>query len=101
MQLVPCTDYDDLSARAETRLREIARARPDALLCAATGSSPVGLYERMAANAAAYARLRVLKLDEWIGVPPDDPATPHHSAICLHSAPPSMQPWHSFCFASR
>ncbi len=74
--------YDDHEAmsRAAAALivREIAR-QSENLLCLATGSTPTRTYASMAARArrspAAFARLRVLKLDEWGGLPENDPGS--------------------------
>jgi galactosamine-6-phosphate isomerase len=45
------------------------------LLCAATGNSPQGLYENLAASfkeGPEYFRdLGIVKLDEWLGLPPE------------------------------
>lgn len=59
-------------------LAEIER-KPDLLLCAATGSSPTGLYQALAGKArtdrALFAALRVVKLDEWAGLSARDPGS--------------------------
>lgn len=82
MRITHCDDYEDLSARAaEILLAEIG-AKPDLLLCAATGQSPLGLYEalvrRSATDPALFERLRVLKLDEWGGFSGRDPGSCDH-----------------------
>lgn len=45
---------------------------PGLLLCTATGSSPLPIYRNMAADALGnqhrYKRLRIIKLDEWMGL---------------------------------
>jgi galactosamine-6-phosphate isomerase len=72
-------DPERLGVRAASRIAAAVRARPSLLLCAASGSTPTATYERLAAKArrapGAFARLRVLKLDEWLGLPADHPAT--------------------------
>ena len=49
---------------------------PQLLLCAATGSSPLQLYRNLAEEAkkraAVFNQLRVLPLDEWVGLPSPD-----------------------------
>ena len=78
-QLFVCADYEEMSHRAARTLLHRAQHKPDLLLCAATGSSPTRAYEMMASawhdRADLSGRLRVIKLDEWGGLPPDDPAT--------------------------
>ncbi|MGW8316891.1 MAG: 6-phosphogluconolactonase [Bacteroidales bacterium] len=63
---------------AELSMREIS-ADPGLLFCAATGNSPELLYENLVmefqANPAFFKRIRIIKLDEWWGIPPDDPGT--------------------------
>lgn len=71
--------YDDLSLRAADILMEQLQIKRNLLLGAATGNTPDGLYTRLAAYAAnnpsAFSALRVMKLDEWQGLPMDDPGT--------------------------
>ena len=73
-------DYDTMSrAAADYLVTELSR-RPDALICLATGATPVRTYELLAARGKADANLveqvRFLKLDEWGGLPGN------HSASC-------------------
>jgi len=72
-------DYERLSrAAAEVIIAQI-RAKPDLLLCAATGASPTRIYELLAheyqREPDAFRKLRVLKLDEWGGLAIDDPGS--------------------------
>lgn len=48
---------------AETILR-----RPDALLLAATGETPMGCYARLAGETLDASHLRVAQLDEYVGI---------------------------------
>jgi len=82
MRIIHCEDYGRLSVEAGALvLGEIERRR-DSLLCAATGRSPSGLYAELARKAetdpALFGHLRVVKLDEWGGVPPTDPGSCEH-----------------------
>ena len=60
------------------RLLARVREQPDLALCLPTGATPRPLYARLAAAVAAgeasFARARVFLLDEFGGLPPDDPA---------------------------
>jgi galactosamine-6-phosphate isomerase len=72
-------DHEAMSrAAADLLAGEISR-KPDTLLCLATGATPMRSYELLAARrttvAGLFDRLRVLKLDEWGGIPMEDPAT--------------------------
>lgn len=51
--------------------------KPDLILCTATGNSTVATYQHFAHTHknAPPRSLRILKLDEWGGLPPGDPAT--------------------------
>ncbi len=75
----PTGDYEAMSRSASELIVEEIRRRPDLLLCAATGSTPTRCYELLAEKRRSeprlFDRLRVLKLDEWGGLPVNDPAT--------------------------
>lgn len=82
MNQLPITveaDYEAMSRRAADVVAEQLRAKPDLLLCVATGSSPRRAYELLAEKRRdeprLFERLRVLKLDEWGGLPPEHPGT--------------------------
>lgn len=65
-----------MSRRAADFLAQEIRAKPDSLLCLATGATPMRSYELLAKNdRALFKRLRVIKLDEWGGIPMTSPAT--------------------------
>lgn len=72
-------DYEEMSRRAAKYLHGKVHEKPDLVLCAATGQTPTRAYEVFAqswdAHRAAVGRLRVIKLDEWGGLPPDDAGT--------------------------
>jgi len=72
-------DEADLSRHAAAQvLRELQR-KPDLLLGVATGATPTLTYERLggarAMEPALFRRLRILTLDEWLGLPPRHPAS--------------------------
>jgi galactosamine-6-phosphate isomerase len=72
-------DYEAMSQSAADRLAETVRRKPDALVCLAAGSTPQRAYQllvdRGLQNPHLLDRVRLLKLDEWGGLPMDDPAT--------------------------
>ena len=78
-QLRVAPDYESGSRLAAEWLASALREQPDMLLCAATGHSPTRVYELFAqaltSTHTPTDRLRVLQLDEWVGLPLDDPAT--------------------------
>ena len=52
-----------------------AQARPDLLICLASGDTPTGTYSLLAGAPERLARARFIQLDEWAGLGPDDPAS--------------------------
>jgi galactosamine-6-phosphate isomerase len=72
-------DHEAVSRHAADRIDERLRQEPSALLCLACGATPMRTYqllaERGAREAALFAKCRVIKLDEWGGLPSGDPAT--------------------------
>jgi len=79
MQITYCSSYGEMSKLAASLIREEVEKNPGLLLCTASGSSPEGLYKEMAKTAgvqkALFSQMRVLKLDEWGGIPENHPVT--------------------------
>lgn len=74
MQVRYYDNYDLMSEEASNQISAKVAAKPDLLFCAATGASPLGAYQKLAKNnPVIFEQLRVLKLDEWGGISPDDP----------------------------
>jgi galactosamine-6-phosphate isomerase len=71
--------YEDLGLRAAEIFMEQLKVNKGLLACAATGSTPTGLYTRLAEIAretpSLFSALRVMKLDEWYGLPMNDPGS--------------------------
>ncbi len=79
MQIIHSPDYETMSRlAAETVIKEV-RKSGNLLLCTATGVSPEGLYAELESTARKepelFDSMRVIKLDEWYGLPPDDPGS--------------------------
>jgi galactosamine-6-phosphate isomerase len=79
MKIEVLSSYDTLSNRAkEIIIREIRNKRR-LLLCTATGGTPTGVYDLLGEEGQRYPEvfeaMRIIKLDEWGGIPPDHPAT--------------------------
>jgi galactosamine-6-phosphate isomerase len=72
-------DYAAMSQGAADLIVAELKRRPDLLLCASAGGTPTTAYERLAARRARQPRLfekmRVLQIDEWGGLPRENPAT--------------------------
>lgn len=75
-------DHETVSRHAADWLIERLRRQPSALLCLAAGATPLRTYALLAKHGAKepslFDRCQVLKLDEWGGLPWDDPATCEH-----------------------
>ncbi len=72
MRVLVVKDYEAMSRRAEGFVVRALRRKPRLLLGVATGASPAGLYARLAERAEPplFRRMRVVGLDEWLGLPP-------------------------------
>ena len=68
-----------MSREAAARVIAAAAAKSDSLLCVPAGNSPAGLYQELIREAGRkpdlFRSLRVVKLDEWLGVLASDPAS--------------------------
>jgi galactosamine-6-phosphate isomerase len=71
--------YEAMSRAAADFICRELRRQPNLLLCVSAGATPTRTYELLAARYSrrpkAFDRLRVLQIDEWGGLAPDDPAS--------------------------
>ncbi|MBI2436039.1 MAG: 6-phosphogluconolactonase [Candidatus Hydrogenedentes bacterium] len=79
LHLHTSSDYQSVSATATNFILDELPHKPDLLLCVASGSSPLGAYRGLAKacaqNPDLFARLRILKLDEWGPLPAEHPGS--------------------------
>lgn len=79
MNVVTCENYERLSAQAAALVAAQIERKRGLVLCAATGNSPIGLYNELARRAAAdrelFRSLKLVELDEWGGVRDTDPGS--------------------------
>lgn len=72
-------DYETMSRAAADCIADAIDAKPDSLICLATGASPTGAYAGLAEKCASephrFKKVRYLKMDEWGGLPMDNPAS--------------------------
>jgi glucosamine-6-phosphate deaminase len=77
VQMIIVADGAALALRAADEIALEIAHKPDLCLLAATGNTPMGTYAELAARRAAgnleTSRLRVVQLDEYLGVRDDDP----------------------------
>ena len=81
MELKLYKDYDELSAAAASLIIDCVKAKPNALLCFATGDTPKLAYQLLAKKAVSdridFSKCFIIGLDEWMGIPPDNPGSCH------------------------
>lgn len=79
MKIEICDSYEELSLKAGELILQEMDKKNDLLLCTATGNSPTGAYQYLGEKFKVYPeffdRLRILKLDEWGGIPHMHPGT--------------------------
>ena len=72
-------DYEGMSRQAADLILKELEERPDMILCASAGGTPTRTYELLAKHAErnprTFRKMRVLQIDEWGGLDPQDPAT--------------------------
>lgn len=67
--------YDELSSITAEAVIGVLQECPSARFCLATGASPEGLYRKIGESGVDLSEVRITKLDEWLGLPDDHPAT--------------------------
>ena len=73
MKIEICDTYEEISHQAKQIVMDDLTQDPSLLLCAATGGSPTRMYEMLAEEhtlkSGLFSQMRVIKLDEWGGIP--------------------------------
>ena len=75
MHFTIAPDREALDREAAALVREAADARPDLLICLASGDTPTGTYELLGDTPDRLASARFIQLDEWAGLGAGDPAS--------------------------
>ncbi len=74
-----CEDYDSLSHQAGTLVVSEITRKKNLLVCAATGNSPIGLYEELVRKSETdrefFGEISIIQLDEWGGMREEDPGS--------------------------
>jgi len=82
MEVVICPSYEDLSKAAARTVAQLVRAKPNAVLGGATGSSPVGLYKELIRmhkeENLDFSHVTTFNLDEYVGLPQHHPQSYHY-----------------------
>ena len=73
--------YEKMSAAAAAVVAERIREKPDAVLLLPTGTTPLGMYERLVGlrqeQGLSFSGVTFFNLDEYLGLRPDHPASYH------------------------
>ena len=74
MRILCCRTYDEMSAAAADIFAEQLRTKPESVLGLATGSTPVGMYQKLAEYCAqgsiSFKKASSYNLDEYDGIAP-------------------------------
>jgi glucosamine-6-phosphate isomerase len=72
MQIEILADYQAISARAAQLVAGILAKKPNAVLCLASGHTPIGTFQELVKMAKAgdidLSRCTFIGLDEWVGI---------------------------------
>ena len=72
MKVIKVKNYEEMSEEALKVMLSVVSENPNAVLGLATGSTPLGLYAKMAQdhreNGTSYANYRAVNLDEYVGL---------------------------------
>jgi glucosamine-6-phosphate deaminase len=74
-------DYEAMSAAAADAVAERLAEEPSAVLMVPTGTTPLGMYRRLVethrSGEISFSEATFFNLDEYLGLPPDHPASYH------------------------
>lgn len=76
MRIIRCADYREMSRQAANLISAQVILKPSCVLGLATGSTPVGVYDQLAAwvekKDLSFAEVSTVNLDEYLGLAPQD-----------------------------
>ncbi|WP_099467525.1 glucosamine-6-phosphate deaminase [Konateibacter massiliensis] len=76
MKLIKARDYDDISRKAANILSAQVILKPDSVLGLATGSTPIGIYNKLVdwykKGDLDFSQVRTVNLDEYCGLSKDN-----------------------------
>jgi glucosamine-6-phosphate deaminase len=74
-------DFEELSREAAKIVEQQVREKSDSVLGLATGSTPIGLYQKMSegvrTRGISYKEVQSINLDEYLGLDPKHPRSYH------------------------
>src|SRR5215207_10331039 len=75
------TDYEAMSAAVADALARKLREEPSTVFLLPTGTTPLGMYRRLVeihrSGEISFSQATFFNLDEYLGLPPDHPASYH------------------------
>lgn len=81
MRVYLCKNYEEMSDLAAKTVLSQVLLKPESVLGLATGSTPVGMYERLCraaeAGEADFSRITTFNLDEYLGIEPENEQSYH------------------------
>jgi len=76
MELKVFKNYDELSQRAADEVINLVKQKPDAVICFASGNTPLSTCQWIVKKAASekidFSKASFIGLDEWVGISPDN-----------------------------
>jgi glucosamine-6-phosphate deaminase len=77
MEIIIQPTAEAASTIAARLIAGLLHDKPDAVLGLATGNTPRMLYKELARKNLDWSQVRIFDLDEYVGLPPDHPASYH------------------------
>lgn len=82
MRFIKAKDYEDMSRKAANLIRAQVTMKPDCVLGLATGSTPVGTYQRLVEDYRAgdldFSKVHTVNLDEYRGLTRENEQSYYH-----------------------
>lgn len=79
MQTIVKKNYEEISQYTAGLICDQVRRKPDSILCLPAGNSPTRtlelLHQIQQEGGVDFSRCRFVGLDEWVGIPPEDPGS--------------------------
>ncbi|WP_066290540.1 glucosamine-6-phosphate deaminase [Bacillus sp. FJAT-29937] len=82
MKIIRTTSYEEMSLKAAEIMIDRIRNNPEITLGLATGSTPIGVYQRLiedhVQHMTSYKKITTVNLDEYVGIDEHDPNSYHY-----------------------
>ena len=76
MKVLVFESYEEMSRAAADIMADVVKSKPDGVLCLATGSTPVGMYNCLAdmckSGELDFSNVKTVNLDEYYPISPDN-----------------------------